>query len=216
MKLKLSTPSKMKGTCKTWSTLAVTHCPGSRVTMKDAHKYVDRVVGDLVPACGNCYADKGFYHMPNVKAPRIHNAQDWKRDNWVSDMVETLQGKAYFRWFDSGDMFHTDLADKILQVMKLSPNTAFWLPTRMHKLDKFKPVLMRMARLPNAVVRKSSDSVTGGRIAGKNTSTIIATSNSDIGYTCPATIPGNVANCKVNSCTACWDKDIKQINYVFH
>jgi hypothetical protein len=219
MKLKLSTPSKMKGTCKTWSTLAVTHCPASRVTALDVDKYDDLSIGDLVPACSNCYADKGFYHMPTVKAPRIHNASDWKRDTWVADMVETLTGHAHFRWFDSGDMFHIGLAEKIYQVMKQSPNTAFWLPTRMHKLDKFKPILAKMAKLSNVVVRKSSDSIEGKRIAGKNTSTIIASSlarSYSVGYTCPATIPGNKPNCKANDCTACWDKEVKVVAYVFH
>jgi hypothetical protein len=219
MKLKLSDTSKMRGTAKSWSTLAVVHCPGSRITSKDVTKYKTKKVGDLVPACADCYAAKGMYHMPNVKAPRIHNAEDWKRDTWEDDMVETLVGHKRFRLFDSGDCFHIELANKLYRVMKRSPNTDFWFPTRMHKLPKFRPILAKMAKLSNVVVRKSSDSIEGKRIAGKNTSTIIASSlarSYSVGHTCPATVPGNKANCKANDCTACWDKEVKVINYVFH
>ncbi len=217
MKLKLSTPSKMKGTAKTWSTLAVTHCPASRVTVSNQTDYDGLKPGDLVPACANCYADKGFYHMPTVKNPRIHNAADWKRSDWVADMIETLAGQKHFRWFDSGDMFHIDLAEKIFLVMKGSPETNFWLPTRMQKIDKFKPVIARMKKLANVVVRNSSDSITGERIRGNTTSTIIASSN-QLGdaHLCPATVPGNTPNCKANNCTACWDKSVKVVAYNFH
>ena len=131
-------------------------------------------------------------------------------------MVETLVVHKRFRLFDSGDCFHIELANKLYRVMKRSPNTDFWFPTRMHKLPKFRPILAKMAKLSNVVVRKSSDSVTGKRIAGKNTSTIIVTSNSNVGHTCPATIKGNKPNCKANVCTACWDKEVKVINYHFH
>lgn len=204
--IKYSEPSKMKGTCKTWSTLAVTHCPASR----DDN-------GDLVPACANCYADKGFYHMGTVKAPRAHNADDWRRDDWAPEMITFLAKEKYFRWFDSGDMFHTGLAEKIYQVMKGSPQTMFWLPTRMHKLAKFRPIIARMQKLPNVVVRKSSDSIDGGRIRGRNTSTIIQTAKQGSGaHICPATVEGNKANCKANNCTACWDRSVSVIAYWFH
>jgi hypothetical protein len=217
MKLKLSTPSKMKGTCKTWSTLAVTHCPASRVTAKDVDQYPSLCVGDLVPVCASCYADSGFYHMPVVRNVRVNNAEDWKRDTWEDDMVQTLIGHKRFRWFDSGDMYHIGLARKLYRVMLRSPQTDFWLPTKMQKLDKFKPVIAQMKRLSNVVVRCSSDSINGKIIAGKTTSTVIASSNDyQRGDICPATVPGNKANCKANDCTMCWDETIKVINYHFH
>lgn len=205
-KIKLSSPSKMKGTCKTWSTLAVTHCPGSRGPD-----------GQLVEACDKCYADKGMYKMPNSIKVREHNALDWQRDDWVSDMVEAISGQAHFRFFDSGDMYHIDLAHKILAICKALPETRFWIPTRMHKLAKFKPVIARLNSLPNVVVRYSSDSTQGKRVRGKNTSTIIRNDGQARGaHICPATIPGNTPNCKANGCAACWEKSITVIAYHFH
>ncbi|GAI65558.1 unnamed protein product, partial [marine sediment metagenome] len=73
--LKLSKASKMP--CKSWSLEAIDTCAGSR----------DPVTGELVPVCADCYAAKGTYRFPAVKALRVHNKQDWKRDDWVSDMV---------------------------------------------------------------------------------------------------------------------------------
>ena len=97
--------------------------------------------------------------MPTVKAPREHNKSDWQRLTWSHDMIDAINGQSHFRWFDSGDMYSLKLANKMLTVMKASPGTKFWLPTRMHKFAKFKPVLAKMAALPNVVVRKSSDHV---------------------------------------------------------
>ena len=205
-KPKLHAPSKMKGTCKTWSTLAVTHCPGSRAPD-----------GGLVEACQSCYADKGFYNMPGTRAPRIHNAENWKSDSWVSDMVSAIGKSKHFRFFDSGDMYHIGLANKILEVCKSLPDCQFWIPTRMHKLDKFKPIIRKLQALPNVVVRLSSDSTQGKRIRGKNTSIIIRqVSQAKGAHICPATVKGNTPNCKANSCTACWDETVKVIAYNYH
>ena len=90
---KFSNPSKMP--CRSWSLEALTTCPAS----KDSN-------GDLVPACRGCYATSGNYRFPNVKAPRLHNQDDWKHDDWVDAMVAELDNDRYFRWFDSGDMYH--------------------------------------------------------------------------------------------------------------
>ena len=83
--IKLSTPSKMP--CKSWSLQAIDTCPGS----------IDPSTGGLVPACQGCYATDGNYRFPNVKAPRIHNREDWKRTEWVSDMVEAIKNDPFFR-----------------------------------------------------------------------------------------------------------------------
>jgi hypothetical protein len=146
--IKLSKANKMP--CKSWSLQALDTCPAS----KDSN-------GDLVPACQGCYATTGNYRFPNVKAPREHNREDWKRDAWVDDMIDELDTERYFRWFDSGDVYDIRLADKILAVMVATPWVKHWLPTRMHKFAKFVPVLAKMDALPNVVVRLSSDSVTG-------------------------------------------------------
>jgi hypothetical protein len=199
--IKLSKAGKMP--CRSWSLQAIDTCPASIGSD-----------GELVDACKGCYATTGNYRFPNVKKPREHNREDWQRDSWVDDMVAELDNDRYFRWFDSGDMYHIKLARKMLEVMKRTPWVRHWLPTRMHKFAKFAPVIQEMNSLPNVVVRLSSDSVIGETIPGANTSTIIPTPEQ-------ATTEMTVCEAysrdgKCGPCRKCWDKNTAVIAYPAH
>ena len=201
MTIKLSKAGKMP--CRSWSLQALTTCAGS--------------VGDdgtLVPACIGCYATTGNYRFPNVKQPREHNQRDWKRDAWVDDMVAELDNDRYFRWFDSGDVYSIKLARKILEVMKRTPWTKHWLPTRMHKFIKFHSVFAEMEALQNVVVRYSSDSVTGETVAGRNTSTIIASLDSGNGNL--TVCESSTREGKCGPCRACWNQEVSVVAYPAH
>jgi len=198
--IKLSKTSKLDG-IMSWSLQALDTCPGSKDSL-----------GELVPACQGCYATTGNYRFANVKKPREFNREDWKRDDWIDDMVKALDSSRYFRWFDSGDMYTLHLTGKIYEVMKATPWVKHWLPTRMHKFNKYKTIIERMQQLPNVVVRFSSDSVTGGVIEGLNTSTIFSDS-----------LPVGATECKAyqhegkcNGCRACYDKSVSVIAYKAH
>lgn len=198
--IKLSKTSKLDGILS-WSLQAIDTCPGS----SDGN-------GGLVPACQGCYATTGNYRFANVKKPREFNREDWKRDTWVSDMVQALDSSRYFRWFDSGDMYDLSLAIKILAVMQKTPHCKHWLPTRMYKFIKFQHTIDSMMALSNVVVRFSSDSVNGDIIPGQTTSTIFSD-----------TVPAGAVECqayqhdgKCNGCRACYDKDVKVIAYKAH
>lgn len=198
--IRLSKASKMP--CRSWSLEALTTCPASKKSN-----------GELVDACKGCYATTGNYRFPNVKAPRLENQQDWKRSEWVADMVDQLDNDRYFRWFDSGDMYSLRLAFKIYEVMWRTPWVKHWIPTRMHKFAKFKTIIEHMKALPNVSVRLSSDSVTG-EFEAHHGSTIIPEGN---------TIPKGVSVChayenngKCGTCRKCWDKSIPVIGYIAH
>lgn len=199
--LKLSKASKMP--CKSWSLQALDTCPASK--NKD---------GSLVDACKGCYATTGNYRFPNVKAPREHNREDWKREEFVSDFVQELDTERYFRWFDSGDMYDLRLAKKILEIMQATPWVNHWLPTRMHKFAKFAEVIAQMEELPNVVVRLSSDSIDGETIEGATTSTIChSAENAPEGATvCEAYTRGG----KCGTCRACFSKDVPVVAYPAH
>jgi len=199
--IKLSKTSKLDG-IYSWSLEALDTCQGSR----------DLITGELVPACQGCYATTGNYRFPNVKAPRIFNKEDWKRTDWVEDMVKALDSSRYFRWFDSGDMYSVDLANKIYQVMRLTPWIKHWLPTRMHKFTKYDQVINSMMKLENVVVRLSSDSVTGEIINGLTTSTIFSDTVPTGAFECKAY--ENAGKC--NGCRACYSKDVPVIAYKAH
>jgi hypothetical protein len=201
MSIRLSKASKMP--CRSWSLEALTTCPASK-----------NPDGSLVDACKGCYATSGNYRYPNVKAPRLENQSDWKRSDWVSDMVTELDSDRYFRWFDSGDMYDIRLARKILEVIRLTPWVRHWLPTRMHKYDKFASVIADMEALPNVVVRLSSDSVMGEVVVGVNTSTIVPNTSylTDAMTLCEAYSRDG----KCGSCRACWDKAVQVVAYPAH
>jgi hypothetical protein len=198
--IKLSKASKMPS--RSWSLQALDTCPASR-----------KADGSLVDACSGCYATTGNYRFKNVKAPREHNREDWKRDAWVDDMVAELDNDRYFRWFDSGDVYDVRLAHKILEVMQRTPWCNHWLPTRMHKFTKFRPVLAQMQELHNVVVRLSSDSITGDVVEGDTTSTIATLDNVPNSATvCEAYTRGG----KCGPCRACWDKNTAVVCYIGH
>lgn len=198
---KLSKTSKL-GT-KSWSLQAIETCPGSV-----------GVNGKLVAACSGCYATTGMYHFGAVKAVRADNKAAWQEDGWVDDMVRQLAKDTHFRWFDSGDMYSLELATKMYQVMVRTPNTKHWLPTRMAKFSKFQPILAAMQRLPNVMVRFSSDAVDGTFTPGVHGSTIIPAG---------APVPSGVKVCKAPEqdgkcldCRECYSKDVPVIGYVAH
>jgi len=199
--MKISKVGKLNS--RSWSLEALETCPASQ----DEN-------GELVPACKGCYAVGGNYRFKNVKQAREHNKQDWKRADWVADMVEELDSDRYFRWFDSGDMYSLKLAEKILEICKATPWTRHWIPTRMHKFAKFQDVIARLNALPNVVVRLSSDGINGEIIEeAEFSSTIIPFIDSDTRATvCQAPLQEG----KCHKCRACWDKSIRVIAYAGH
>lgn len=202
MSIRISTVSKLDG-IKSWSLEARTTCPGSL-----------NKEGSLVPACAGCYAAYGNYRYPNVRAPRLENREDWKRPEWVTEMVAALQNEKYFRWFDSGDMYDTRLAWKIYDVMRLTPNVKHWLPTRMHKFDKFESVLWEIDSLPNVMVRFSSDSIDGEFDLIIHGSVIYDPNKGPPTNATPCRAYQNDGKC--NGCRACWDKNVQTIAYPAH
>ena len=122
--VRLSTTSKLDG-IRSWSLPAGSTCPGSF--------HSD---GSLVAACNGCYAKKGRYPTPNVRLPREENRRDWRLPDWVDRMVWELDIDRWFRWFDSGDVYHPELARKILQVIQRTPWCTHWIPTRSYKIPR--------------------------------------------------------------------------------
>ena len=105
----LSKTSKLDGILS-WSLQAIETCPGSKASN-----------GQLVAACSGCYATTGMYHFGAVKAVRADNKEAWQDAGWVDLMVKSLAKAKFFRWFDSGDLYSLELAQKVLAVMEATP-----------------------------------------------------------------------------------------------
>jgi Gene product 88 len=199
MPVSLSNTSKLG--CFSWSLQALETCPGS---IGDN--------GELVEVCQGCYATAGNYRFPNVKRIRQQNKESFLEESWTTDMALALSSQRFFRWFDSGDMFSLSLAEKIYQVCLDTPWCFHWIPTRMYKFDKFKPIIDKLNALPNVVVRFSGDNI-GQSPAGAFVSKVVDSYAQEAGvHLCPSSQQEG----KCLSCRACWSKDVHNVAYVAH
>lgn len=199
--VKLSKTSKLNA--KSWSLEAGETCPGS----------INPETKEILPVCQGCYAKGGNYRFSNVKAPREFNRQDWKRPEFVADFVAALKTERYFRWFDSGDIYHPALAFKIYLIIEASPWVNHWLTTKSYNIPKIRAVLDRIALLPNVALRFSSPSITGEYVAGLHGSTVIPSHDTETkAFVCEAYTRGG----KCGDCFACYDKTVPLVAYVAH
>ena len=214
--IKISKPTKMKITGKRvgcWSLEARKSCPGSK-----------NPDGSVVEVCQSCYATKGMYRFPVVKAVRQSNQQDYHRDDWVDDMVKEVAKFDYFRWFDSGDIETPELAKKILAVINKTRAVRHWLPTRSDKIrviEKYLPAYTgksMVGGLPNVALRLSADNIglNNNERPGVNSYVIkpeeIFEARRQGIHVCPVGINPNQKSC--DTCTMCYT-DAK-VAYVLH
>jgi len=211
--VKLSSPGKLP--CKSWSLPARQTCTGSR----DKH-------GNIKLSCASCYAVKGNYTWKATKALREFNRRNWRDTDWVMQISDMLQDSDVFRWFDSGDIYHPKLAEKIYEVMKTTA-TQHWLPTQSYSNPKVLPWLQKMQKLPNVMVRYSSGQINGGFLK-QHGSTIVQLKQIREGniseekihvckvYKDPQT-GYDVRKCdEGGKCRACWSKEVPVVAYVMH
>jgi len=155
--------------------------------------------------CEGCYALKGCYVFAVVQAAQYKRLEAINHPDWVLAMSTLINSKKpdVFRWHDSGDVQDFTHLMKIFQVCKLTPAKRHWMPTRETWIKDH----MHMAPA-NLVVRFSSPMVDQGPVKSwANTSTVSTKSRS-----CPA--PDNNNEC--GSCRACWDPEVKNIEYGKH
>jgi hypothetical protein len=163
----------------------------------------------LVPdtPCYKCYAFKGRYNFPNVQAALTRRLESLQHPDWVQAMAVLIKGKKFFRWHDSGDLQGPKHLINIMEVCKLTPATSHWLPTQERK---FLP--LSGSTIPkNLIIRLSNaknDTKPGN--AWSHWSTVV--SKPRAGRICPAPEQGN--NC--GSCRACWNKNVREIQYRIH
>lgn len=173
--------------------------------------------------CHTCYALKGRFLWPNVKKAYMKRFDTWLNSNnnaWVKAMVEIINSlnQREFRWFDSGDIQSEDMLDDIIKVVKQTSSVTHWLPTQERNMVKGKT-------LPkNLVVRVSATMIGGPTPKGfRNTSRVVPRAlkhkwaklvarNTKYWYYCPSPLQKN----ECGDCRACWDPEVKVINYLEH
>lgn len=178
--------------------------------------------------CSKCYALKGMYVFPNVKAAmeRRYEAMQSSTNIWIAAMVASIRkatakatGLKYFRWHDSGDLQGYNHLMAILYVVKNTPEVHHWLPTREYGL--LRRFIVEGNVLPNNIVVRVSLPMIGsadGIRDWDNVSTVALPKLPDnvkmdlSRVDCPAYTQDN----ECGSCRSCWDRSIKVINYPLH
>ena len=187
----LSAPSKMPG--PSYNLPAPACITGSKLV-----NVIDSV-------CEGCYALKGRYNFPNVKAALARRLASLGHPDWIAAMIVLIKGEPVFRWHDSGDLQSPEHLKAIFEVCNATPETSHWLPTQERK---YLPLLG--STIPkNLVIRLSSSRINGPIPNAWTHSSSVVTDGTE---TCPAQGQGG----KCRSCRACWNPDIKHIKYGKH
>jgi len=160
--------------------------------------------------CEKCYAFKGRYPTPSVRKNRETNLNHFNNKYFVEVMAFKLQHQKFFRWFDSGDLPNMEGLKKIVKIAELTPETKHWLPTREIKL--IQRYLKNNTFPKNLVARVSAPMVDGPPPKGFQNTSTVHKDKDPIGFDCVSRFQGN----QCLSCTACWDKRIKNISYKVH
>jgi Gene product 88 len=174
--------------------------------------------------CSNCYALKNLYVMPNVR--KAHDRRfraltealndATARDKWVRSMTVLIEREEHFRWHDSGDLQSVEHLRLIVDVVKATPRTQHWLPTKEYGFVR--DYEAAGDPLPaNLTVRISSGMRNRTRPAaaipdGMTASAVWDNHSEAPGYRCPSRQQGNA--CK--DCRACWSRDVALVTYENH
>jgi hypothetical protein len=164
--------------------------------------------------CSVCYALKGRYVFPNVKAAMEKRFQSLENPLWInaiSFLIRKKEKSGYFRWHDSGDLQDIRHLGAIVQVAQRLPDIKFWLPTREYHIVR--EFINRFGKFPkNLTVRLSALMIDGEVKESQNPFSLPTSGASKDGFNCPSSIQGN----KCLDCRACWAYDIPKITYKKH
>ena len=194
----LSNTSKMPG--KSYGLKALNSCPtGAKLA---------KIPGSV---CSDCYACKGMYQFPNVQNAQLARIEATHNPQWIKAMITAIGTDPFFRWHDSGDIYSLEYLEKIIEVVKATPNTKHWLPTREKKT--IRQYLAKHGEFPkNIVVRVSATMIDGDIPKGFANTSSVHDKKQPIGIECKA----STRKGKCGPCRKCWNPKIKNVSYSRH
>ena len=199
----LSNPSKMPSFA--WG-IPIEYCvTGSKLALVDG------------TICKKCYAGKGCYVFPVVKAMYQKRYEALGLPEWVDYMAELItqkyknldKSRRFHRWFDSGDIQSYEHLMKIFEVCELTPHIKYWLATREYQIiDK----ITEKDVPKNLCLRVSTTKVDSPQPKFWKWTSGVHKDKKAIGHECPSQTQDN----KCGSCRACWSRKVKQVSYEEH
>ena len=163
-----------------------------------------------------------MYGFPTVRAAQSKRmgavkralASEDARAEWVDAMAHLIGKQQWFRWHDSGDVFSLEYLEMIVDVVKATPATRHWLPTR--ELLTVRRYQRKHGAFPgNLTVRLSLpkvDASTGDADKVRESFGLPTSTVSTTDPTCPARTQGN----ECRDCRACWDGAVANVSYAKH
>ena len=243
---------KLSGTSKTgitWSLPAVGSCPLIDETCRSCyaldgfyrtniaaqvgrvlrHEYLKNLIKKNNLNEWTLWLSGKINKLSTVEKIPSHNILDHELKNKIPNVNDTIF--KYFRWHDSGDLFHYDYAKAVLEVCRLTPGTLHWMPTRLGGLIKklvlegeilpenlavqiscFRNGINEKVQIENILEIKKKQPYARIGITyahkGKQSRTIdIEDFNANYNpnsYICPATIAKNKEDRTCDGCRKCW------------
>ena len=172
--------------------------------------------------CHECYARRGFYHMPSVKKAMNTRLEFMQSTTFVSEMVGMLENERLFRWFDSGDIQDEKMGHDILDVCEQTPWCQHWLPSKEYT---WWSAILKVRKLPSNVALRMSTPMDDRRpISGYPCSSTTFThedSPANVGAVCEAHLnkeKHGEYTCGISGkhdhvCRKCWDSSVDNIAY---
>jgi len=171
--------------------------------------------------CYDCYALKGRYAFRNVRAALYRRLESLSHPLWIPAMVELIsrraaQGHHHFRWHDSGDLQSLEHLEQICEVARRTPQVRHWIPTREYRTVA--DYIKSGGEIPENLNVRMSAHMVGGAIPTfprlpVTVSTVFPHGETPEGaHQCPA--PQQENSC--GSCRACWDSNVRLVNYTLH
>jgi|TARA_R110002110_G_scaffold366152_2_gene576142 hypothetical protein len=165
--------------------------------------------------CESCYAMKGHYMFPDVRAGLQRRLDALTDPQWVEGMTKlvghyTDPSNPYFRIHDSGDFQSVEHILNWVAVARGLSWVHIWGPSREIAMIKIARGLSAITGdwPPNLVIRLSAPMIGKAlNIAGPTSSVDV-----DGGNQCPAPTQGN----ECGDCRACWDPEVSNVNYHKH
>jgi hypothetical protein len=199
----LSGPSKMP--CNSWSISNKKCIQGMKLA-----KLLNSI-------CSECYAARGNFLFPVVKAALEKRYEGLSLPNWKELMAELIllsDDTGYFRWFDSGDIQSLKMLEDIVWIAEQLPNIKFWLPTKEWGIVlKYKekngafPANLTV-RISSYLIESEVTPDTREKL-GCPSSSVSRDKNK---ITCPAYNQGGICA----QCRLCWDKNVENVCYKKH
>lgn len=145
--------SKLGKTIQGFSLPAVLTCPGRTAACENA-----------------CYARKGHFARPAVKAKHLDNLRVSKLPEFVPRMIAEIRHADVdvIRISVSGDLYNLSYIRRWIKIVRACPETKFYAYTRSWRVPALLPALITLGREPNMRLWLSTDRETGAapRIRG--------------------------------------------------